>query len=672
VDHPLADGMFVKASPAHTGEIAVHLSDGWASIVGHRAVDGDVKLSGRMHGQGSTLRFARPGSQKLEYPLERSGGDFTARVPLEDLSAAMDTADPEPHGTEHGGAKVWNLWLVGNGAPARRVSLEEHVAEGAWPDGELELALVRTKDGDATLLGRPPQPVVDEAHFTESGEIELSGPLWEGNATFDELVLVGRLHLEQYPFPLRIEGGRFHATLTPGRVRSLAGELPLQEGNWELFASAAGVRERGAMTRVLMTQRLYGGLPMRHVIGHKTFLLTVTPELQPVVSAHRDLDDFDERGRFHQKQLREGVYRPGRDQPRRDAVVYMSFGGREYSDSPRALHEELVRQGAEDLEHLWVVRDARCVVPSTATVLRSGSREYYEAMGRARVVVVNGFLPEWFARRPDQIVVQTLQGTPLKRIGLDVPHLRSTMRRSWRWAEQMANWEYVVSPSRFATPVLRQAYGMEGELVETGLPRNDLLAGPNAAARGAEVRRRLGLAEHTRVVLYAPTYRDHVVDRRGRYRLDQHLDVQRVMAALGPGVLLIRKHPLVADVVETGGHQRVHDVSAWPDAGELLAAADVLVTDYSALAFDFAITGRPMLFFTYDLDVYRDDIRGFYIDFEAEAPGPLLRTTNQLAEALSDIDDLPGEYAERYRAWRERFCEFDDGGASARLVERLF
>src|SRR2546430_17204023 len=146
---------------------------------------------------------------------------------------------------------------------------------------------------------------------------------------------------------------------------------------------------------------------------------------------------------------------------------------------------------------------------------------------------------------------------------------------------------------------------MGGRLREPGLPPNGRLAGPDAAERGAEVRRRLGLADHTRVVLYAPTYRDPVVDRRGRYRLDQHLDVQRVMAALGPGVLLIRKHPLVADVVETGGHQRVHDVSAWPDAGELLAAADVLVTDYSVLAFDFAITGRAVPFFTYALHGHR-------------------------------------------------------------------
>ncbi len=674
VDHVVDGGMFLKVSPAPTGEIALHLHDGWASIVGHRLVDDALELSGRMHGPGTRLRFSRPGSQKLEYPLERSGSEFTVRVPMADLEAAVAVASPEPQGTDFAGAKVWNLWVVGRDAPNRRVSLEEHVREGAWPCGHSELALIRTKEGDSLLVARAPQPVVDEARWTDAGEIELSGELWPGTASFDELVLVGRLHLEQHPFALRVDGGRFHATLTPGHVRSLAGELPLQEGNWELFARTAGMTEREEMTRVLMTQQLYESLPMRHVIGHKTFGLSVTPELQPAVSVSRDLDDDGERGRYHQRRLRQGVYESRHDQPLRDAVVYMSFGGRQYSDSPRAVHEELVRRDSS-LEHLWVVSDARCVVPDTAAVLRSGSRDYYDAFAAARFVVVNGFLPDWFERRPDQTVIQTLQGTPLKRIGLDVPHLKSTMRRSWKWAAQMANWQYLVSPSAFATPVLRQAYGLEGEILELGLPRNDLLADPERLRRrGTEVRDALALPDGARVVLYAPTYRDHVVDRRGRYRLDQHLDVQRVLPALGPdGVLLIRKHPLVADPVLTDHDPRVHDVSAWPDASELLAAADVLVTDYSALAFDFADTNRPIVFFPYDLEIYRDEIRGFYIDFEAEAPGPLVRTTDELADALGAIGyDVPAEYVERYRAWRERFCELDDGGASARVVERLF
>jgi CDP-glycerol glycerophosphotransferase len=174
-------------------------------------------------------------------------------------------------------------------------------------------------------------------------------------------------------------------------------------------------------------------------------------------------------------------------------------------------------------------------------------------------------------------------------------------------------------------------------------------------------------------VMYAPTYRDHVVDRRGRYRLDLHLDLERLKQAVGDDtVILFRKHHYVADQVPTDADGFVRDVSKYPDGTELMLAADVLVTDYSSMMFDFANTGRPMLFFTYDLEAYGDEIRGFYVDYVATVPGPLLDTTDQVADALRDIDAVQADYAERYAAFSERFCELDDGRASERVVDRIF
>jgi CDP-glycerol glycerophosphotransferase len=88
--------------------------------------------------------------------------------------------------------------------------------------------------------------------------------------------------------------------------------------------------------------------------------------------------------------------------------------------------------------------------------------------------------------------------------------------------------------------------------------------------------------------------------------------------------------------------------------------------------FDFANTGRPMLFFTYDLDTYRDEIRGFYFDFIERAPGPLVGTTAELAEALNDLDSVRTRYAQRYADFAAEFCELDDGGAAARVVDHVF
>jgi CDP-glycerol glycerophosphotransferase len=114
------------------------------------------------------------------------------------------------------------------------------------------------------------------------------------------------------------------------------------------------------------------------------------------------------------------------------------------------------------------------------------------------------------------------------------------------------------------------------------------------------------------------------------------------------------------------------NVSAYPDITELYLVSDVLVTDYSSAMFDYAVTGRPMVFFAYDLAEYRDNLRGFYFDFEAEAPGPLLETSPDVIEALGNIESVAAGYNDAYRRFATRFCPLDDGKAAARICDRLF
>jgi CDP-glycerol glycerophosphotransferase len=431
-------------------------------------------------------------------------------------------------------------------------------------------------------------------------------------------------------------------------------------GPWTLHARAQGSE---ALVPVMLAPALRGRLPLTTVAAHKTFRLGLTAAGEAALAVSRDLDE-SERGKFNELRLRRSAYAPRRSAPLREAVVYSSFRGRQYSDSPRAIHEELVRRGAP-VEHLWVVRDAGARVPDTATVLREGSREYFEALARSRYLVYNDFFPDWFRRRADQICLQTGHSAPLRRLGYDAGDGERPFRRiEHRWDEQVANWQYVVSPNSFATPILRRAYAIEGELLETGYPRADVLAD---AERARAVRARLGVPDGVRTVLYAPTYRDGAIDRRGRYRLEWRLDVERLRDALGPDtVLLARKHYHVVDELPVNG--LVRDVSSYPDGTELLLAADVLVTDYSSLMYDFANTGRPLLLYAYDLD---EESRGFYVDLEREAPGPLLRTSAELADALRDVERAVAGYAERYRAFAARHCELDDGHAAARVVERV-
>jgi CDP-glycerol glycerophosphotransferase len=646
VEGQLTDAARVRAVPTIGSELLLEVRESWAVVESHRLADGAIELSGRLRGISEPQLELRPGdgSATRRYPLTVSGGRFTATVPAHELTD---------------GERAWEPWVVGGGGRLR-LGLAGDDRQAAWAVGGREVALVRTRRGDAELVARPPRPVLTDAAWRDDGALELAGTLAAPDGERE-------LHLrragdqgERHTFAMEVGDGRFHARLKPGSVPSLGGELPLRHGTWLVHAPEPA----------MVAPDLRARLPLRTVLAHRPIAVGMSADGEVSLIVGPDLED-DERGRFNALRLRKSVYAGRRADPLRETVVYSSFRGRQYSDSPRAVHEELVRRGAP-LEHLWVVHDARCRVPETATVLRDGSREYYEALARSRYLVFNDFFPDWFRRRPDQVCLQTGHSAPLRRLGFDSGSGERPFRRiEHRWAEQVGNWQYVVSPNRFSTPILRRAYAIEGELLETGYPRTDALTGDRRDERARRVRERLGVPEGARIVLYAPTYRDDVVDRRGRYRLEWRLDAERLRDALAPDtVLLARKHYHVVDELPVDGV--VRDVSTYPDGTELLLAADVLVTDYSSLMVDFATTGRPMLLYAYDLEEEANGGRGFYLDLTREAPGPLLHTCEELAEALRDPHAAVAGYDERYRAFAARFCELDDGRAAARVVDRLF
>ncbi len=327
--------------------------------------------------------------------------------------------------------------------------------------------------------------------------------------------------------------------------------------------------------------------------------------------------------------------------PLRDAVLFVSWKGKQCGDNPRGIAAELRRRG-DDREHIWAVNDWSVPVPPGARGVLAGTEEYFEALARCRYVISNDDMQATYTKRDGQIYVQTWHGTPLKKIGFDIgqPQFVSGSAYLEQLARDIAKWDLLLSPNPFSTPIMRRAFRFGGEICESGYPRNDVLALAGCRARSrAEIRRRIGIPAGKRVVLYAPTWRDNQYYASGRYRFDFRLDLERAWQVLGADyVILIRGHHHMADDVPSGTRPGFAvNVTGYPDIAELYLISDVLVTDYSSAMFDFAATGRPMVFFTYDLEAYRDNLRGFYFDFEAEAPGPLLNTTGDVAAAIADI-----------------------------------
>ncbi|MEU5718867.1 CDP-glycerol glycerophosphotransferase family protein [Streptomyces sp. NPDC020403] len=562
----------------------------------------------------------------------------------------------------------WGVQLVGAGRRLT-VAARPETDAGRYPlAGGRELYAAANPSGDLVLTDRATQPVVARLSWPDGGALALEGTFPGESGRPLELVLRHAGHQEETAFAVERTGPAFRTALTPSAVEGTGGALPLAEGRWYPFLRERGERDPERYLPLRVVPQLHAALPVHRESGGRRFTLERRFHDRLSLESGSALPPGD-RGAYGQARLRR-EYATARTRGLREAVLYSSFDGRQYSDSPRAVHEELARRDT-GVEHLWVVRDQQAAVPAGVRAVALHSAEWHEALARSRWIVTNTQLPDWFERVDGQFVVQTWHGTPLKRIGRDLegsPHADSAYMASM--PARAAQWSVLVSPNTFSTPVLRRAFGYTGEVLECGYPRNDLLYAPERAKTAVAVREALGVPDGRRVVLYAPTWREDRPRRSGRYGLDLRLDLERAAEELGDGhVLLVRRHYLVGGSVPES--DSVRDVSRYPDVAELMLISDALVTDYSSLMFDFAQTGRPMLFHTYDLEHYRDTLRGFCFDFGNRAPGPLLTTSAEVVEALRDPEAAVAGHREAYARFRESFCDLDDGTASARVVDRM-
>lgn len=351
-------------------------------------------------------------------------------------------------------------------------------------------------------------------------------------------------------------------------------------------------------------------------------------------------------------------------------IVYHSFEGR-YSDSPRAVHEALLARG-DDVEHVWLSAKAHAhgFPPGTATV-PFGGQECADALESADIVVSNTYIDLEWQKRPGTTYLQTWHGTPLKTIHHDV--LLAPEGKLAELDHDVARWDALLSPNAISTRNFRHAFRWAGAVHETGYPRNDVLNAPDRDARRARVREQLGIPDGKTAVLYTPTWRDDDALFSDGPDFLLHLDLERFVERLGDDhVLMLRMHYMVSDALGEIDVPGVLDLSFHPDISDLYLAADVMVTDYSSTQFDFAVLGRPIIYFPYDLAHYSANLRGFYLDYDQQhLPGPMVMTSEEVLDALADLDAVTERYAEPLAEFRRTFCSLEDGSATERVLDLM-
>ncbi|MFH9431325.1 CDP-glycerol glycerophosphotransferase family protein [Streptomyces sp. NPDC017615] len=371
--------------------------------------------------------------------------------------------------------------------------------------------------------------------------------------------------------------------------------------------------------------------------------------------------------------LREQQYRRALSRPLDpDLAVFAAYWDRGVACNPAAIAAKLAEL-APHIHPVWVVtKENAALLPHGTDHVIPGTRRYWETLATAKYLVNNVNFPNAVVKRPGAVHLQTHHGTPLKRMGLDQrDHPAAAQGLDFAaLLSRIDKWDYSVSANSHSTRMWERAYPARYTSLDHGYPRNDIFYTATAADVRA-ARERLGIAPGRTAVLYAPTHRDYEAGFTPR------LDLATLADRLGEDtVLLVRAHYFYGGGAAsplTGLRRsgRIIDVSTYDPVEELCLAADVLVTDYSSIMFDYANLDRPIVVHADDWETYRTT-RGVYFDLMAEAPGRVARTQEELTEILTSGAWRDETATKARTAFRRRFCEFDDGRAAERVVRRVF
>jgi CDP-glycerol glycerophosphotransferase len=347
----------------------------------------------------------------------------------------------------------------------------------------------------------------------------------------------------------------------------------------------------------------------------------------------------------------------------RNKIVFNNFRGHGYGDSPKYIAEEIIRQGLK-YDMVWLVDDENMEFPSEVRKVSLASiRTSYE-LSTAKVIISNVKVSLPYHKKKNQYYIQTWHGSmSFKYIEKDA---KEKLRPQYL-KETMADSQLIdlfLSCNSIQTQEIQTSFWYDGEIFECGSPRNDMYYKPVQFKN--RVKMNLGVASETKLVLYAPTFRDD-------YRTDVYdLDLTALQKTLtdrfgGDWMVLVRLHPNVRENNVVNICQNSIDVTSYPDMQELLLISDVLITDYSSTIYDAAIMRKTVFLYAPDLEDYNvgRGLKPFYYTL----PTCITKTNDELFENISKFDETG--YQRRLEEFLATFRVFDDGNASKRVVEKI-
>ena len=366
-------------------------------------------------------------------------------------------------------------------------------------------------------------------------------------------------------------------------------------------------------------------------------------------------------------------------------IFFEAYNGRNYACSPKALYEYMIKNKKfNDYKFVWAFKNVnqhKILKNKNTIVVKTNSKEYFKYLSLSKYWIVNSLIDVSIKKKKNQIYLQCWHGTPLKKLRYDIEvkgavlNTISEIRK--RNDLDAIKFDFFISPSKFCTEKFISAFnlkklGKDNIIVEKGYPRNDYLF--NYKKEDIDkIKKLLKLPKGKKVILYAPTFRDNQHTSGVGYTYNLGINFDKMQKELSKDyIILFRTHYFVSNSFDFSKYDKfIYDVSKYDDINDLYIISDLLITDYSSVFFDFANLKKPMIFYMYDLDDYKNNLRDFYFDLSI-LPGPIVKQENDLIKEIKNIDNYDESYHDKYIKFNEKFNYLDDGKSTERVVEVIF
>ena len=351
---------------------------------------------------------------------------------------------------------------------------------------------------------------------------------------------------------------------------------------------------------------------------------------------------------------------------KRNKILFFSYYGNQYGCNPKYISQYLVKKNL-DYEIIWAFTKPEKYNISGIKKVKYYSFRFFYELCTSKVIITNYRMITLFKKRKGQLYIQTWHSSiRLKTIEQDA--IANLPTYYIKMAQQDSRYiDCLISGCKFSTDIFKSSFWYNGLILECGTPRNDLFFS-NELNLKTKITEEYNIPQTNKLILYAPTFRQS-------YNLEYYnIDYIRLKDALhhrfgDEWTILVRLHPHLRQFSQQLLHgKQTVDVTNYDDIQELLAVSDILISDYSSLIFDFALTKRPCFLYVPDLNEYIQKERALYFDIK-QLPFIKASSNNDLLSTISTFDEK--KYLSELTAFNNNIGSYENGNACERIIEYI-